>query len=82
MQGVGFRWHVSERARRLGLGGWVKNRLDGAVEICAAGPQEALDQLESHILRGPEGAEIQEVERVTGSDLADIFKPFSIDRGR
>lgn len=42
VQGVGFRWYARERARGLGLAGWIRNREDGTVEAEAEGPQEAL----------------------------------------
>ena len=35
VQGVYFRASTQREARRLGLGGWVKNRADGSVEILA-----------------------------------------------
>ena len=31
VQGVGFRWHIRELGRRLGLAGYVRNEEDGAV---------------------------------------------------
>ena len=43
MQGVGFRAFVWERARRLGLGGFVRNEWDGTVQVVAEGPRDRLD---------------------------------------
>ncbi|UCG95017.1 MAG: acylphosphatase [archaeon] len=37
VQGVFFRARTRNKARELGLGGWVKNREDGTVEILAQG---------------------------------------------
>jgi len=82
VQGVGFRWHVAGHARRLGLTGWVKNRSDCAVEICAAGAPEQLAKLEAEVVRGPEGATVTEVERLGEPDDSELPKPFSIVRER
>src|SRR6185436_11487254 len=43
VQGVGFRPHVHQLATRLGLSGFVRNRL-GAVEIEIEGDRAALDE--------------------------------------
>src|SRR2546423_11074297 len=37
VQGVGFRYSISEEAERLGVTGWVRNRPDRAVEAGVAG---------------------------------------------
>ena len=45
VQGVGFRYRAYYAANHLGLGGWVRNRSDGSVEMEVEGPEEAIDQL-------------------------------------
>lgn len=66
VQGVGFRWFVRERASALGVGGWVRNRPDGAVEVAADGPDDALAALREVLRRGPDGAHVRAVEDVPG----------------
>ena len=58
VQGVGFRAFVCDRARELGLRGWVRNRADGSVEAAAAGPEAALDRLGPLLLQGPPRARV------------------------
>lgn len=37
VQGVGFRYYAQKSALAYGVGGWVRNRIDGSVEIDAEG---------------------------------------------
>lgn len=37
VQGVGFRYFVHQQATKLGLSGYVKNQINGDVEIVAQG---------------------------------------------
>ena len=45
VQGIGFRWALMNEAKKLGLGGWVRNCNDGSVESLLIGPLEAVDDL-------------------------------------
>ena len=45
VQGVGFRYHATYRARILGLTGWVRNCYDGSVEMEVQGEPEKIDDL-------------------------------------
>lgn len=58
VQGVGFRWHAAERARELGLQGWVRNRRDGSVELCVAGEAAALAEMLAWAGVGPPPARV------------------------
>ena len=51
VQGVGFRFYAVQKARQLGLTGWVKNLMDGNVEMEVQGPQEKIDQLIQYLSR-------------------------------
>jgi acylphosphatase len=80
VQGVGFRWFVRERARRLGLSGWVRNLRDGSVEVAAAGDRGQLELLLGELRRGPDGASVSEVEPVAEPVAAPLSSPFAILR--
>ncbi len=62
VQGVGFRYFVRSHAQRLGVRGWVRNRRDGAVELEAEGPREALERLLALIRQGPPAARVERVD--------------------
>lgn len=78
VQGVGFRWFVRERARALGLTGWVRNRQDGAVEVFAVGNEVALQKLRALLNSGPSGARVSEVEDQRAQPTASALEPFGI----
>jgi len=80
VQGVGFRWFVTDYARRLRLSGWVRNRPDGNVEIAASGAAHALAQFESAVTNGPPGAQVQKVSRLAEIPADSLQSPFSIVR--
>ncbi|MEX2180120.1 MAG: acylphosphatase [Gemmatimonadaceae bacterium] len=80
VQGVGFRWFVRERARRLGLSGWVRNRTDGSVEVLAAGDAEQLELLRGELRRGPDGAVVQALEAMNELPAEPAEQPFAILR--
>ena len=68
VQGVGYRWWAHGQARSLGLDGWVRNRLDGTVELVAAGPGPAIARLAAACRLGPPAAEVEAVERHDAED--------------
>lgn len=62
VQGVGFRWGVTTRARSLGLGGSVRNLPDGGVEAFLEGPRDRVASLVDWCRHGPSGARVDAVE--------------------
>ena len=62
VQGVWFRGWTVDQAEELGLDGWVRNRRDGAVEILASGPDEAVAELIARCRRGPPAAQVERIE--------------------
>ena len=45
VQGVGFRYYSVNKARQLGLTGWVRNLYDGSVEMEVQGSERFIDEL-------------------------------------
>jgi len=81
VQGVGFRWFVRERARRLGLDGWVRNLADGSVEVLASGDAGQLDLLRDELRRGPDGAVVDQLADLPIVSDPPAAHPFDITRG-
>jgi acylphosphatase len=61
VQGVGYRAAMRREAQRLGLSGWVRNRVDGTVEAMAAGPDAAVTALADWARLGPPLAQVASV---------------------
>ena len=58
VQGVWYRAHTRDKARELGLHGYVRNLADGDVEIVAQGEQSAVDALIDWSWTGPPMAQV------------------------
>jgi acylphosphatase len=81
VQGVGFRWYVEREAQLLGVGGWVRNREDGAVEVLASGTSSQLGSLYDRLREGPRAARIDGVE-VDDAAPFDGYQTFQIEETR
>lgn len=62
VQGVGYRFFAQSEAQRLGLCGYVRNCMDGTVEVVAEGEEDALQEFLHALYRGPAGARVQRVD--------------------
>ena len=62
VQGVFFRAGCVERARELGLAGWVRNTFDGRVEAEFQGSTEAVEQMVAWCREGPPHAHVARVD--------------------
>jgi acylphosphatase len=68
VQGVGYRaWTVRE-ARKRGLRGWVRNRLDGSVEALLIGEESKIDGMISLCRKGPLLAQVDGISRRPAPD--------------
>jgi acylphosphatase len=61
VQGVNYRWFVMERARELGVNGWVKNLPDGRVEAELEGREDSVNKLIEAMKKGPSSAHVSGV---------------------
>jgi acylphosphatase len=73
VQGVGFRAATAHQARRANVAGWVRNLLDGSVEVEVEGTPEAVDNLITWLRRGPSLA------RVTAVEIDDSLPPAGLE---
>jgi acylphosphatase len=62
VQGVFFRVQTRDRARSLGVDGWVRNTSSGIVEAVFEGGDEQVESMVEWCRRGPSGARVEDVE--------------------
>jgi acylphosphatase len=79
VQGVGFRYACYHEARRLGLSGWVRNKVNGDVEVWAEGDGEKLEAFLQWLRRGPPGARVDQF-RYDMCGPAGTYRDFRIER--
>ena len=62
VQGVGYRAWTEDKARSLGLSGWVRNRRDGSVEAVFSGAPAKVDEMVGYCWQGPMAARVEAVD--------------------
>lgn len=77
VQGVFFRAHTRDFARKFGVKGWVKNRPDGKVEALFEGDDEDVGAVIDWCRDGPPGADVSGVN-VGWDEYRGEFKGFEI----
>jgi acylphosphatase len=77
VQGVWYRESMRREAERLGVAGWVRNRLDGSVEAVVQGDDAAVAALISWARLGPPAAEVDEVTVSEAYGSYDRFEKLS-----
>lgn len=80
VQGVGFRWYVSREASALGLRGWVRNTVEGEVEVLAAGDESQLEKFHAALQRGSRGSRVDKIEQtVRPESEAENLHAFEVE---
>ncbi len=69
VQGVFFRDSMRREAEKLGISGWVRNRIDGTVEAAVQGAPASIDAIVYWAHHGPRNAQVVgvEIEPYSGS---------------
>ncbi|WP_308465593.1 acylphosphatase [Rathayibacter soli] len=80
VQGVGFRYSCAIEAQAHNVGGWVRNRPDGAVEALFEGAETDVAALVEWMRTGPPWAHVRAVEVVEeGADEGAADGAVTID---
>jgi len=77
VQGVFYRAYTRDKARTLGLKGWVKNLPDGRVQIYVEGEEEKVEKLIEWCKIGPPHAVVEEV-KVEWCEYSGKYGAFNI----
>jgi acylphosphatase len=78
VQGVFYRQSTKQKARQLGISGYVKNEKDGTVFVDAIGPLDKLDELIAWCQKGPPSASVKNVEvkysEIGSKQVSNLFE--------
>lgn len=77
VQGVFFRSDTAQKAKSLGLRGWVKNLSDGRVEAVFEGDEERIKEIIQWLKKGSTFAKVDRIEIERGEYRGE-FQGFKI----
>jgi acylphosphatase len=66
VQGVFFRQSTKVEARSLGINGWVRNLMDGRVEVVFEGEEHDVKMLVNYCRQGPPAAKVTNIDVTYG----------------
>jgi acylphosphatase len=72
VQGVGYRDWTRREAIARSLGGWVRNRSDGTVEVVLAGEDSAVESMLLALRVGPSAARVKQVVTEEWTELVPL----------
>lgn len=78
VQMVGFRFFAVRTAEKYGISGYVRNRMDGSVEVLGQGEEKELSKFISRIKQGPSSAQVSSVEMNRTGDIKNHYSGFSV----
>jgi acylphosphatase len=78
VQGVGFRWFAMREAESLGITGYVKNLVNGQVEIFVEGERDIVQHFKQIMNRGPSYGRVDELD-FTEMPFQDKYRNFSVE---
>jgi len=67
VQGVGYRYYTQAAAEKLRIHGFVRNLLDGRVEVFAVGAPQQHAEFRAMLERGPRFSSVSEVKEETAT---------------
>ncbi len=77
VQGVGFRYFAMQKARELGVRGYVRNLYTGEVEVVAQAQEGMLNSYLGDLRIGPRSAHVASI-RLVWQDDAEMYDSFDI----
>lgn len=77
VQGVGFRYFTLQRARLLGVTGFVRNSYSGDVEVFAQGDESQLADFIKELRIGPRSAQVRDL-RIDWIEDEHMYNSFEI----
>jgi len=77
VQGVFFRSNTYQKAKEIGIFGWIRNLGDGRVEAVFEGEKEKVEKIIEWVKGGPERARVDNVE-INWEEYREEFDNFEI----
>lgn len=79
VQGVGYRYFTQRSAARHQVRGYVRNLIDGRVEVLVEGPEKAVGDFHDDLAAGPTYSRVGHIEEIVLNPSGQ-FSTFRIER--